>query len=58
MIVEMSKPPKAFGIYPGGQSGNPGVNTTIILLMIGQRVNIINLNFYNQSMKQKILLGL
>ena len=24
MIVEMSKPPKAFGIYPGGQSGNPG----------------------------------
>ncbi|MGB3606611.1 penicillin acylase family protein [Psychroserpens sp.] len=24
MIVEMSTPPKAFGIYPGGQSGNPG----------------------------------
>ncbi len=24
MIVEMSSPPKAFGIYPGGQSGNPG----------------------------------
>ncbi|MFT7150337.1 MAG: penicillin amidase [Nonlabens sp.] len=24
MIVEMSDPPKAFGIYPGGQSGNPG----------------------------------
>ena len=24
MIVEMSKPPKAYGIYPGGQSGNPG----------------------------------
>lgn len=24
MIVEMSNPPKAFGIYPGGQSGNPG----------------------------------
>ena len=37
MIVEMSKPPKAFGIYPGGQSGNPAVNTTIILLMMGKR---------------------
>jgi len=24
MIVEMSSPPKAIGIYPGGQSGNPG----------------------------------
>ncbi|MGM5469224.1 penicillin acylase family protein [Flavobacteriaceae bacterium LMO-SS05] len=24
MIVEMTSPPKAFGIYPGGQSGNPG----------------------------------
>jgi penicillin amidase len=24
MIVEMSSPPKALGIYPGGQSGNPG----------------------------------
>ncbi|MCM4169604.1 Acyl-homoserine lactone acylase QuiP [Arenibacter antarcticus] len=24
MIVEMSTPPKAWGIYPGGQSGNPG----------------------------------
>lgn len=24
MIVELSTPPKALGIYPGGQSGNPG----------------------------------
>ena len=24
MIVELSSPPKALGIYPGGQSGNPG----------------------------------
>jgi penicillin amidase len=24
MIVEMSSPPTAIGIYPGGQSGNPG----------------------------------
>ncbi len=24
MIVEMSSPPKALGVYPGGQSGNPG----------------------------------
>ena len=24
MIVEMSNPPKALGVYPGGQSGNPG----------------------------------
>ena len=24
MIVEMSSTPKAVGIYPGGQSGNPG----------------------------------
>ena len=24
MIVDMSKPVKAYGVYPGGQSGNPG----------------------------------
>jgi len=24
MVVEMTSPPTAFGIYPGGQSGNPG----------------------------------
>lgn len=24
MIVELGKQPKAFGVYPGGQSGNPG----------------------------------
>ena len=24
MIVEMTSPPTAIGIYPGGQSGNPG----------------------------------
>lgn len=24
MVVEMSSPPQAWGIYPGGQSGNPG----------------------------------
>jgi len=24
MIVEMSKPPQAWAVYPGGQSGNPG----------------------------------
>jgi penicillin amidase len=24
MIVEMTSPPRALGIYPGGQSGNPG----------------------------------
>ncbi|MCB0444689.1 MAG: penicillin acylase family protein [Gelidibacter sp.] len=26
MIVEMTSPPTALGIYPGGQSGNPGSN--------------------------------
>jgi penicillin amidase len=24
MIVEMTSPPTALGVYPGGQSGNPG----------------------------------
>jgi penicillin amidase len=24
MIVEMTSPPTGLGIYPGGQSGNPG----------------------------------
>jgi penicillin amidase len=24
MIVELNTPTKAFGIYPGGQDGNPG----------------------------------
>lgn len=24
MVVELSQPPRAYGVYPGGQSGNPG----------------------------------
>ncbi len=24
MVVELTQPVKAFGVYPGGQSGNPG----------------------------------
>ncbi|MBO3116663.1 penicillin acylase family protein [Winogradskyella sp. DF17] len=24
MVIELSSPPQAYGIYPGGQSGNPG----------------------------------
>ncbi len=24
MVVELSDPPRAYGVYPGGQSGNPG----------------------------------
>ena len=24
MVVELGKTPKAYGVYPGGQSGNPG----------------------------------
>ena len=40
MIVQLSNPTEAYGVYPGGQDGNPGVNFTTVSLTPGQMENI------------------
>ncbi len=45
MIVEMSSPPKALGIYPGGQSGNPGSKYYDNLISDWASGNYLELNF-------------
>ncbi|WP_299548004.1 penicillin acylase family protein [Seonamhaeicola sp.] len=45
MIVEMSSPPKALGIYPGGQSGNPGSKFYDNFIDDWAAGNYLNLNF-------------
>ncbi|WP_420386035.1 penicillin acylase family protein [Roseivirga sp.] len=52
MIVEMSDPPKALGVYPGGQSGNPGSRYYDDLVDIWASGNYLELNFM-QSANQK-----
>ncbi|WP_460218800.1 penicillin acylase family protein [Psychroserpens sp. MEBiC05023] len=45
MIVEMSTPPKALGIYPGGQSGNPGSQYYDNMIDDWAKGNYYELNF-------------
>ena len=45
MIVEMSDPPKALGVYPGGQSGNPGSKFYDNLVDIWAAGEYLELNF-------------
>ncbi|HEY9116558.1 MAG TPA: penicillin acylase family protein, partial [Roseivirga sp.] len=52
MIVEMSDPPKALGVYPGGQSGNPGSKYYDDLVDIWASGEYLNLNFL-QSVDSK-----
>lgn len=51
MIVEMSSPPKALGIYPGGQSGNPGSKYYDNFIDTWAAGEYININFL-QSVDQ------
>ncbi|MCF6294124.1 MAG: penicillin acylase family protein [Flavobacteriaceae bacterium] len=45
MIVEMTSPPTALGIYPGGQSGNPGSKHYDDLVDIWAAGKYLKLNF-------------
>ena len=54
MIVEMSKPPKAFGIYPGGQSGNPGSKHYDNFIDDWAKGEYYQLEFLQSIKKQKI----
>lgn len=45
MIVEMTSPPTALGIYPGGQSGNPGSKFYDDLVDTWAAGNYLKLNF-------------
>ncbi|MGB5171180.1 MAG: penicillin acylase family protein [Eudoraea sp.] len=45
MIVEMTSPPTAYGIYPGGQSGNPGSKYYDNFIESWARGNYLNLLF-------------
>ncbi len=49
MIVEMSDPPKAFGVYPGGQSGNPGSKYYDDLVDIWASGEYLELNFMQNN---------
>lgn len=53
MVVQMSKEIEAYGVYPGGQSGNPGskyYNTFIDKWVKGE---YYKLNFYTSASKDK-----
>jgi penicillin amidase len=45
MIVEMTSPPTAYGIYPGGQSGNPGSQYYDNFISDWAAGNYLELNF-------------
>ncbi len=49
MIVEMSSPPTALGIYPGGQSGNPGSKYYDNLIDDWAEGKYLQLNFLQSS---------
>ena len=49
MIVEMSSPPKALGIYPGGQSGNPGSRYYVDFIDKWAAGEYLNLLFMQKS---------
>jgi len=52
MIVEMTSPPKALGIYPGGQSGNPGsryYDDFIDKWAAGEYINLLIMQDQNET---------
>ena len=56
MIVELSDPPKAMGIYPGGQSGNPGSKHYDDFIDQWAAGEYLHLEFvpYGESLKNKV----
>ena len=49
MIVEMSDPPRAYGVYPGGQSGNPGSKYFDDLIDIWAKGDYLSLDLTRRS---------
>lgn len=58
IVVEMSNPPKAWAIIPGGQSGNPGNPAYDNMIEDWRTGNYFQLNFLNQpDQSDKILMN-
>lgn len=57
MIVEMSSPPKALGIYPGGQSGNPGSKFYDNFIDDWAAGNYHELNFLQSDEKTEVIVA-
>lgn len=56
MIVEMSDPPQALGVYPGGQSGNPGSKYYDHLIDIWAKGEYLSLDLgYNQDQNKSFI---
>ena len=57
MIVEMTSPPTAYGIYPGGQSGNPGSKYYDNFIEDWAAGNYLRLNFLQSSKANSSVIG-
>lgn len=57
MIVEMTSPPTGIGIYPGGQSGNPGSQYYDNFIDDWAAGKYYNLNFLQSSEPTKDMIG-
>ncbi len=57
MIVEMSSPPTALGIYPGGQSGNPGSKYYDNFIDDWAAGNYHSLNFLQSDQANEKIIG-
>lgn len=53
MVVQMSKEIEAYGVYPGGQSGNPGSKYYNTFLDKWVKGEYYKLNFYTSASKDK-----
>ena len=54
-VVELGDKPKAFGIYPGGQSGNPGSKFYNSFLKKWANGEYVNFDLRNESEKRNVL---
>lgn len=57
MIVEMTSPPTALGIYPGGQSGNPGSKYYDNFIDDWAKGEYHSLNFLQNNQKTDAIIG-
>ena len=57
LIVEMSSPPKAIGIYPGGQSGNPGSKYYDNFISDWAAGDYFDLNFMQSDQPTEAVIG-
>lgn len=55
MIVELGESPNAFGVYPGGQSGNPGSKYYADLLPIWAEGNYLNFDLRDSENSEGVL---